>query len=150
MAKFWSRGSVEEFEALPTRRPGTGGGPDPDWQEILDDLRAGEVVVIPFTDEEDMRSKRQHLNKRAANHEIPIDVRYAEGALHVRAKDRAIESAAERQPRERGGGQREGRGRRRRSDATLDAPTGGFAPTGGTASDPTGDLPTVTIERLPQ
>ena len=150
MAKFWSRGSVEEFEALPTRKRGNvGAGPDPDWQEIMDDLRAGEVVIIPFTDEEDMRAKRQHLNKRAANHEIPIDVRYAEGALQVRAKGNAVEAGTERPPRERGAGHREGR-QRRQTDGTLDAPAGGFAPTGGTASEPSGDLPTVTIERLPQ
>ena len=77
----WSEVSQEEFEQHPT---GKRSAKDVAWDQLLQALASGKAIKVPVSPDEDKRSLKLSLGRRAANRGIKLDVREGQGYLLVR------------------------------------------------------------------
>jgi hypothetical protein len=73
--------------------------PDP-WEPLMNDLAAGKIVCLPYSDPKERRAKRLSIARRARSWGFSTEARYTESELAVRRVDGHAPPAAE-QPRQR-------------------------------------------------
>ena len=101
--------------ARKARAPGEDSGTP--WREILNGLKAGEVVQIPVADADDLDRKQQQLRKRAERHGFAVEVNSGEGVLRARRSGDIDPGARE---RDEPGGDRQARREQRRAGRGLE------------------------------
>jgi hypothetical protein len=65
-------------EALPKRTSTT---KDPEWENIMNELMAGNVVQIKYTDDKERGTLARSIGRRAAHRGFKVDLRHGEGYL---------------------------------------------------------------------
>jgi hypothetical protein len=73
--------------------------PDP-WEPLMNDLAAGKIVCLRYTDPKDRRAKRIGIARRARSWGFSTEARYTESELAVRRVD-GQSSPAQARPRQR-------------------------------------------------
>ena len=63
--------------------------PDP-WEPLMNDLAAGKVVCLRYTDGRDRRIKRMSIARRARSWGFKTEARYTESELAVRRVDSQV------------------------------------------------------------
>ena len=113
----WERVDRSEFDRLPPRtqqKPA-----DPEWEDILADLEAGEAVRFRYADEKEMRGLRLSIGRRANRRGFKVELRYGDGYLiaqRIEAASPAATDGTAAGAEVVGEGARPRRGRRRRDD----------------------------------
>ena len=77
----WSEVSQEEFEQHPSTKRSA---KDVAWDQLLQALASGKAIKLPISPDEDKRSLKLSLGRRAANRGIKLDVREGQDYLLVR------------------------------------------------------------------
>ncbi len=97
----WSEVSQDEFDQHPT---GKRSPKDVAWDQLLQALASGKAIKVPVRPDEDKRSLKLSLGRRAANRGIKLDVREGDGYLLVRKQkaSRRTKRAADAGPLEEG------------------------------------------------
>ena len=78
----WEVADKSAFDQLPPRtqqKPG-----DPEWEEIVTALEAGDDVRLPYGDEKEMRGLRLSVGRRARRRGFRVELRYGDGFLIAR------------------------------------------------------------------
>ena len=92
----WEIAEKGEFDRLPprtTQRPG-----DPEWEDIITTLEAGDDVRLPYGDEKEMRGLRLSVGRRANRRGFRVELRYGDGFLIAcRSGDGAVGEDAQRE-----------------------------------------------------
>ena len=92
----WEVADKSAFDQLPPRtqqKPG-----DPEWEEIVTALEAGDDVRLPYGDEKEMRGLRLSVGRRARRRGFRVELRYGDGFLIARkSSDGAAEEDAQRE-----------------------------------------------------
>jgi hypothetical protein len=73
--------------------------PDP-WEPLMQDLAAGKIICLPYSDPRDRRAKRLSIARRARSRGFGTEARYTESELAVRRVDGHVPPAEEK-PRQR-------------------------------------------------
>jgi hypothetical protein len=60
--------------------------PDP-WEPLMQDLSAGKIACLPYSDPKDRRVKRMSIARRARSWGFSTEARYTESELAVRRVD---------------------------------------------------------------
>ena len=113
----WERVDRSEFDRLPPRtqqKP-----PDPEWEDSLTELEAGNTVRFPYADEKEMRGLRLSIGRRANRRGFKVELRYGDGYLIAQRIEAASPAATDGTAAEAevvGEGARPRRGRRRRGE----------------------------------
>ena len=68
--------------------------PDP-WEPLMNDLAAGKVVALRYTDPKDRRVKRMSIARRARSWGFKTEARYTDTELAIRRVDSQVPPAAE-------------------------------------------------------
>src|SRR2546430_2072712 len=71
------------------------------WDGLLNDLTAGKIVSLPYTDAKDRRAKRLGIARRATTRGFKTEARYTDSHMAVRRSDLVSPSPAEQAPAER-------------------------------------------------
>ncbi len=78
----WEIADKSVFDQLPPRtqqKPG-----DPEWEEIVTALEAGDDVRLPYENEKEMRGLRLSVGRRATRRGFRVELRYGDGFLIAR------------------------------------------------------------------
>ena len=85
----YRRGTQEEWDALaPVQQPDA-------WDTIMDDVEEGLVVVLPYGNEEELRSKRLMIGRRANKRGFKVEFRIGADQIAVRRLSEAAIRALE-------------------------------------------------------
>lgn len=72
-------------EALPRRK--NQAAKDPVWQDIMNELEAGNVVQIKYADDKERGTLARSVGRRAAHRGFRVDIRQGDGFISVAKAD---------------------------------------------------------------
>jgi hypothetical protein len=78
----WEIAEQGAFDRLPPRTPQKAG--DPEWEELVTALEAGDDVRLPYENEKEMRGLRLSVGRRAKRRGFRVELRYGDGFLIAR------------------------------------------------------------------